>query len=144
MPVATVSVVPIRRDLVSAPPDGWIEIRRMPFGKKLTRQESAIESGMKGSAKAAKSDEAEMFMKMIRRRITEMDFAECIVDHNLTDPNGHKLNLKDPATLDVLDPRVGEEIEKYIDELNNLEGEEEVAANLKTESLPELPSDGTP
>jgi hypothetical protein len=99
---------------------------------------------MKGSAKAAKNDEAEMYMKMIRRRITEMDFEQCIVDHNLTDSTGRKLNLADPATLDILDPRVGEEIEKYIDELNNLENEEEVAANLKTESLPELLSDGTP
>jgi hypothetical protein len=36
MPVATVSVVPVRRELVSAPPDGWVEIRRMPVGKKLT------------------------------------------------------------------------------------------------------------
>jgi hypothetical protein len=45
-------------------------------------------------------------------------FKNCIVDHNITDKNGAKLDFRSEMTLHMLNPAVGMEIERLIDEIN--------------------------
>jgi hypothetical protein len=46
------------------------------------------------------------------------DFANCIMDHNLEDEQGNKLDFSNSLVLDILDPRIAAEIEDEIDKLN--------------------------
>jgi hypothetical protein len=63
-------------------------------------------------------------LETMSRWTRQFEFSNCIVDHNLEDEHGVKLDFTNPMTLSVLDPKVGEEIEQYIEELN-MEGDEE-------------------
>jgi hypothetical protein len=70
-----------------------------------------------------------MIMKLMHRQVQAFDFKHCIVDHNLEDEKGNKLNFQDPNTMDKLDPKVGDEIAQLIDDLNNFEEEEKEPGN---------------
>jgi hypothetical protein len=61
-------------------------------------------------------------MAMASKEITLFEFAHCIVDHNLEDNDGRKLNLSGPD-FDSLNPRVGQEIESLIADMNNFNEE---------------------
>jgi hypothetical protein len=56
---------------------------------------------------------------MLQRAATQIDFQSCIVDHNLEDETGRKLDFRSFSDIDMLDPKIGEEISTLIDELNN-------------------------
>ena len=131
MPRATVSTDTVRHELKSCP-EGYVVLRPMPYGTKLGRSEQAMkmtvknESGPRRRGQAATTDTE---ISMLQRAATLIDFRSCIVEHNLTKagPNGEDvpLNLSDQADFESLDPRIGEEISKLIDELNNWESGDE-------------------
>lgn len=126
MPVATTSGSEVERfDLKTAPPDGFVEIRRMTYGEYLRRRQMG--SNMKLSS-GGKQQGFEGTMQLVNQQVTEYEFAMCVMDHNLTDANDTKLDFKKPATLQYLDPRIGEEISTYIDKVNafDAEGEEDL------------------
>jgi hypothetical protein len=62
-------------------------------------------------------------MDMLQHAATVFDFRACVVDHNLEDEAGQKLNLTNPLHIDMLDPRIGEEIAGFIDKMNNFEAD---------------------
>jgi hypothetical protein len=103
-------------------PDGEVTLRRMTYGQKLTRQEQAVKMTMEMQQGGGRQSARKMDMDMLQHAATLFDFAACVVDHNLEDENGQKLNLTTPRDIDRLDPRVGEEIANRIDEMNNFEG----------------------
>lgn len=107
---------------------GKVTLRRMTYGEKLERIEMATQSVIKAETdrrgRPSANSSAEMDIKMMQRATAEFEFSRLIVDHNLDNDEGIKLDFKNPQTLDFLDPRVGEEISGYIEEMNNL-GEEE-------------------
>lgn len=145
MPVGTVSLTPVRYDLETLPPDGFVELKRMPYGQKLTRAENAMNASMKGSREQMnEAEEVEMMMNLLQRRVAEIEFRECIVDHNITDPDGNKLDFRIPQTLDHLDPRVGEEISTYIDAMNNYQAEATKPGNSEIGSKEQSSSDTDP
>lgn len=124
MPAAVVSMNSTERfELKSLPPDGYVVLRKMTYGQKLTRQQNAMkmqmemQRGRKGNAKAN--------MEMLTLQSTIYDFQNCVVEHNLTDEAGSPLNLNDQFDVSRLDPRVGEEISSYIDDMNNFEPEDD-------------------
>jgi len=128
MPRATVTTDTVRHELKSCPPDGFVILKPMPYGTKLGRSEQAMKMTMKtesGPRRRGQVQSTETEMQMLQRAATLLDFRTCIVDHNLTDENDQKLDLSNPAHFEALDPRVGEEISKLIDELNNWEDLEE-------------------
>jgi hypothetical protein len=86
---------------------------------------------VESKGKGAKSDFAGE-MKLITEESTLFDFVHCILDHNLEDENGNKLNLTNKADIARLDPRIGEEIDTFLGELNNFEEDE---GNLQTASV---------
>jgi hypothetical protein len=120
VPRATVNTGDTEKFALKTCEGGEVTLRRMTYGQKLTRQQNAVkmtmeqERGKRGG---------KMSMDMLQHAATVFDFRACIVDHNLEDDNGQKLNLTNPQHIDMLDPRIGEEIASYIDKMNNFEAD---------------------
>lgn len=134
MPNVTVdSSVFERFDLKTAPPDGFVMLRPLPFGKKLTRRDKALNMRMiqQRQKKGQKqSDEQVIDLETLSNWSTMFDFTYCVGEHNLTDANNKLLDFSTERTIEMvfnsLDPKVGTEIATYIDQLN--EDEDELSA----------------
>lgn len=120
MPKAVVNFSETEKFPLKTLPEGYVVLRRLSYGQKLERQSMATRLSMTGQGKTA-----QMNMDMMQQEVTAFEFKHCITDHNLEDENGQKLDLKNKVNIFRLDPRVGEEIETYIDRLNNFEESEE-------------------
>lgn len=127
MPVVTVDPSDfVRRDLKSAP-DGFVMLRPLPYGMKLTRRDKATRMMMKAEAPKGGRGAAEkstIELETYSEWATLFDFAYCIGEHNLENSDGSLLDFTKPLTLKFLNPKVGSELEKYINELNEDEDEE--------------------
>jgi hypothetical protein len=105
---------------------GFVVLRRLSYGEKLHRRamvsKMAVEEGQKKGSMRGE-------MQLINELATQYDFRNCIVDHNLEDegPDGELRKLRFDVADDLrkLDPRVGEEIDKLISDMNNFELEED-------------------
>jgi len=106
---------------------GFVELRRLTFGEKLSKDAEAMKMRF-GMNKASQGDiDAEV--SLISEFVTYLEFAKCIISHNLTTPVNPKepkgeqrpLNFKNQADVQCLDPRVGDEISKLIGEMNDFE-----------------------
>jgi hypothetical protein len=60
----------------------------------------------------------------IQTEVTLFEFQKCVVDHNLTDATDRKLILSKREDFMSLHPKVGAEIQKCIDDLNQFEKED--------------------
>jgi len=138
MPKATVEdIEPKRFDLKTCPPDGYVIIRMMSWGEKLSRQERATTQSMKGTPGTQQKNEIEIAVAMAQRATAEYEFAHLIIEHNLEDKNGVKLQFGRPGELDKLHPKIGDEISGYIGEMNNFEdGQGGQQGNSLTDSTP--------
>lgn len=127
MPRATVSAEEIRKDLKSLP-GGWVLLKRMSYGQKLERTQLAtdMEIEMQRGSKTQRAS-----VEIMQHAVAMFEFKHCLVDHNLfeDDEETIKLDLTTKNGLSKLDPKVGDEIGKYIDELNNFEEEDEELGN---------------
>lgn len=135
MPRATVNLEPGDKQYLKTCPEGWVQLRRLSYGQKLQRQEHVgkLMIEMKGRKQGTRGE-----MQMMQAAATLYDYRCCIVDHNLETETGEKLNLGNQVDLNSLDPRIGEEISKLIDDLNNFEDEEEgELGNSSTASGPQ-------
>jgi hypothetical protein len=126
MPRATVNIDETEtKTLKSAPPDGFVVLRRMTYGESVQRRamlKMSIETG-----KSRKDFKGEM--AFASEEIQRFEFAHCIVDHNLEKEDGSKLNLSLPVDFASLDPRIGQEIEELINGMNNFEDNEDDLGN---------------
>jgi len=124
MPKATVGNSEKTFELKSLP-EGKITLKRMTYGQKLERIELATQQVIKTETdkrgRPTQGQATEMDIKMLQRKVADYEFAHCIVSHNLTGDNDEPLNFSNPATLDFLDPRIGDEISQYIQDMNNFE-----------------------
>jgi hypothetical protein len=114
---ATVSNLSEHFELKSLP-GGWVELKRMSYGQKLTRAQDTTKMSI--LMKRGQKD-AEGALQTMQMNAATIDFRNCVTDHNLEDPNGNKLDFKNPMHVTTLDPRVGEEIATLIDKMNNFE-----------------------
>jgi len=124
MPRATVDLAQVIRKELKSVPGGYVDLRKLSYGQTLQRQ-SLVTMRMIRDAETKASDMVKSEINMANLEVTQFDFQHCIVDHNLEDENQRKLNLSSPHHLQALDPRVGQEIDKYIQELNNFDDESE-------------------
>lgn len=132
MPVATINTEEYtKHDLKSAPPDGFVYLRPLPYSMIVVRRDKAMR--MRMVQERAKRNQPAPTSQVIDLEqqsdwTTEFDFTYCIGDHNLTDVNGNKLEFNDPRQLRLvlksLDPKIGLEIEQAIDRLNQEEDDE--------------------
>jgi hypothetical protein len=119
MPVASArQEVTVRKELKSLP-QGYVVLRRMPYGKWLERR--ALTKLTINSQKGSKDFKGEL--ALLDKRVTEMEFSQCIVEHNLEISDGVPFDFKVPGSLENLDTRVGEEIGTYINEMHDFESE---------------------
>jgi len=119
MPKAYTTKDTVREELKSCP-EGFVVLKRMTYGDKLERQELVK---MAISLSAGKDAMGEM--AMANKKATYLEFAGCIVEHNLEkDDAGTPFNFKNSADVDALDPRVGEEINTLISEMNNFDSDD--------------------
>jgi hypothetical protein len=122
MPQATVNFQATERHELKSLPEGFVELRRMSYGEKLFRQQMAMEMAMREGAKGQADD---MVLKMTQTRVIEFEFANCIIDHNLTDEADQKLDFKKAKSVHSLHPQIGDEISELIDKMNTFEETEE-------------------
>jgi len=131
MPRATVDTATTeRKDLETLPPSngeegGWVELRRMSYGEFLKRRDMVSKMSFDGQGKDTKAT-----MEMAQEVVTKYEFQTCIVDHNLEDHNGKPVDFRSSKAFATLDPRIGEEIATYIDEMNKWDKEEDEDAPL--------------
>jgi hypothetical protein len=123
MPRATVNIEDTKRvELKTAPPDGYVVLRRMSYGQIIQRREMATQMRVtSGSSNGKRGGGFEGEMNMINERVQRYEFQKCIIDHNLEDEKGRKLNFENPSDFTILDPRVGQEIEHHISQMNNFD-----------------------
>lgn len=157
MPVATVSTAATRYELISLPADpskegsagegGFIMARPLPYGMKLDRRdkgtkmsmEQEIQKTRKKRAQNSEPDIQKIELETLSSWMVAHDFAYCITEHNLTDVRGNKLDFSNPMGVKALDPRVGSEIERILNELNDDDEDEATMEDFTT-----LPSSSSP
>ncbi len=127
MPRATVSTETVRKELRSLP-GGFVELRQLSWAEMMKRRDIASRMYADVSTKqgAATQETIRQYMEVVNVAIMEFEFKNCVVDHNLEDDNGNLLDFSNPMALSILNPKVGSEIDRYIEELNQ-EDEQSVA-----------------
>lgn len=130
MPVATVDPTHYEREELKTLEGAFIMVRPLPYGMKLKRRDKATKMYMeaptgKGKNKSQADEEVGRFeLETLNEWATLYDFKYCIGEHNLTDINDVQLDLGSPMTLQILDPRVGSEIERIVSSFNEDDDEE--------------------
>lgn len=122
MPIAVVSEEPEHFDLKSLP-GGYVKIRRMTYGEKLTSRK--FTGKMEVTAQRGSKDIKSM-LDVFNEQSDLYGFAKCVVEHNLTDVDDRPLNFASSDDVKKLSNRIAEEIGSYIDKVNNFEDDEEV------------------
>ncbi len=117
MPNATVNLEDVEKFPLKSLEGGEVTIRRLSYGAWLKRQEMAMQMKIHGMDK--KNPDTEI--QSMQKQVAQFEFSHCIVDHNLEDAAGNKLDFSKPHTLDILSPKVGNEIGRYIAELHEFE-----------------------
>lgn len=118
MPKATISTETFRKELKSCP-GGFVELRQLSWAEMMKRRD--IASRMYADVKTSGNTVQEtirQYMEVVNVAIMEFEFKNCIVDHNLEDDNGNLLDFSNPMSLSILNPKIGSEIDRYIEELN--------------------------
>lgn len=131
MPRATINTDSQRYELKSLP-EGFVVLKRMSYGQWLHRQELAMKLQIDGGKKG---DGMKGEMVMANKAVTVFELSQCIVDHNLEHDNGEKLDFRQPQTLDILDPRIGNEISGYIMELHEFDSGNSQSGSLTSSAV---------
>ena len=146
MPRAVVQRETVKRELKSVE-GGWVELIQLPYYEMLQRRDNAMKMSMELNPNLGEDDIRRLDLGFANEWTTQFDFANCIADHNLTDDQDHKLDFKNALVFQILDPRVGLEIEKLITELNQEESRKQVdftpAVSSSSTDSPETPKDDT-
>jgi hypothetical protein len=124
MAVAVVTQQTEKCELKSAPPDGYVVIRRMNYGESLQRKDMMASIAMSMDSKKG-SSETKMQMDLLQEKTSLWEFSKLIVDHNLTDDKERKLDFSNPAHVRAIVGRIGDEIQMHIDRINSFEDTEE-------------------
>jgi len=124
MPRATIIQATERHSLTTLPAQGdeeggFVVLRRLTFGEKLSKDAEAMK--MRFGMNAATQGNVDAEVSLISEFVTYLEFAKCIVDHNLTGDKDQPLNFKNRADVQGLDPRVGDEISTIIGTMNDFE-----------------------
>lgn len=122
MPVGTITnntsdKIPVN----SAPPDGYVVVRRMTYGEELQRSAMVTSLTIGGNSKDMGGQ-----MDLRTDKVALWDFAHLVVEHNFTDENGVPLNFKNERDVQRLDVVIGKEIGQIIDDFNTIQNTDEV------------------
>ncbi len=128
---------PKRYDLKTAPPDGYVELRRLPYDEILKRREMATTLSMEQSPGARRNSRqdrkspqddtpSKIAIELVQLATREFEFANCIVDHNLT-IDSVKVDFSRPKmAFKAVSPEILQEIELILSDLNMETDEDEL------------------
>ena len=116
MPRATVDSKAEHKFDLQSLEGAYIILRKLSYGEMMQRQSLASDVAIKEEKR-----KAEMTIQMMQERVTEYEYTRSIVDHNLEDETGNKLDFNKPGTAARLDPQVGAEVSQLIDSLNQFD-----------------------
>lgn len=148
MPKATVDPGTHHYDLKTCP-GGYVELRTLSFHEMEMRkdiagrmyQEEKVSRARQGKRTNINDDEEVMraYFESMNVKVTEFEFRACVIDHNLyvDDAETQKIDFTKPMHTWKLDPKIGEEIGKYIAELTQMD-EDDIGP------LPIAPSSSSP
>ncbi len=126
MAVGVVTQQTERFELKSCKPDGFVVIRRMNYGESLKRKDMMASIAMSmDTTKGKGNSETKMQMDLLQEKTSLWEFANLIVDHNITDEQERKLDFRRPEHVRALVGQIGDEIQMYIDQMNSFEDTEE-------------------
>jgi hypothetical protein len=111
MPKATYEAETEKFDLTSLS-GAFVELRKFNYGERLRRRDL----GMK--FRGGQGREVDVSTDTVK--VTVFDFKSAIVDHNLEDGDGKKLDLTKEENILRLDPDVAQEIDDHIAAMNNI------------------------
>lgn len=129
MPQAEVSTDTQRYDLKSAPPDGFIVVKKFSYGEKLKIRSLTARIHIAAREMAQRREESrktgkddigfeEIEMSFDMEVVKAFEFKRGIVEHNLTKKDGTPFNFSNRADFLRLDEKIGEEIEEHIEDFN--------------------------
>lgn len=121
MPKATADIEEIIHKDLKTLTGGFVKFRRMTYGQIVQRR--AMSKMQMTTTKGQRSFAGELAMS--NKDITLFEFQHCIVEHNLEDATGRPLNFHSEKDFDSLDPRIGQEIESVIQDMNEFDINEE-------------------
>jgi hypothetical protein len=133
MPVAIRSSDTEKFDLTTLP-GAFVELRKMSYGQILERR--ALTKLTFSSQGKGRNSSVAGEIAMADRTVNLFEYRNCVVSHNLERVEGQLLDLTNPNDVQSLDPRVGQEIEKLIEDMNNFDGDDDME-NSKGESTPQ-------
>jgi hypothetical protein len=128
MPRATISATETHRYDLKTCPGGFVELRALTYQEMLHRQDGSSKMFMDARRRTSKRNDQgveRVAVDIMQQWTREYEFSHCVVDHNLEDDTGNKLDFKNKHTFEVLNPKIGEEIETLIDDLNQIGDEED-------------------
>jgi hypothetical protein len=133
MPRATISTETFRRELKTCP-GGFVELRQLSWAEMMKRRDIASRMYADVSTKTgpASQETIRQYMEVVNVAIMEFEFKNCIVDHNLENDDGVLLDFSNAMSLQILNPKIGSEIDRYIEELN----QEDESSVVPLEKLP--------
>lgn len=128
MPVGTIDTSASERKELKSLPGAYIRVRPLPYGMKLERRDKATRMFMESEGAPAKGKRgnnnsadqtSRLELEMLNKWSAFYDFQYCIVEHNITDVKERVLNFTKRMDFESLSPKVGSEIERILDEINN-------------------------
>jgi hypothetical protein len=133
MPKATVDPELHHRDLRTCP-GGYLKLRTLSFHEMEMRKDIAgriyQEQSAADAKRGKKPDEETLraYFESMNVKVTEFEFRNCIVEHNLyvDDAETQLIDFQRPMMTWKLDPKIGEEIVRYITDLTQID-EDDVA-----------------
>ena len=144
MPLAVVTDMGGKRYDLTSCPGAYVVLRQMTYGEWQRRSDLVSRISIEtADQKTSRSRNAMRdFIQRIDTQSMEValfEFKTCVVEHNLEDESGRTLQLGNRMDLERLDPRIGREIGKFIDELNSWdEADEENFTQTPSESPQQL------
>lgn len=112
MPKATASIETTKFDLESCP-GGWVELRRLTYGEMLKRRDMSTKFTGVGD-----KNKTDVDVSLDQTSVVAYEFRNAIIEHNLEDEEGNKLNFSNATDISRMDPRIAGEIEDHINEMN--------------------------
>lgn len=125
MAIAVVQTTNEKCELKSCPPDGYVVIRRMNYGESLKRKDMMASIAMSMDTSKKGASETKMQMDLLQEKTSLWEFANLIMEHNLTDEHEKPLDFKRPDHVRMIRGQVGDEIQMHIDRLNSFEETED-------------------
>ncbi len=130
MPEVGFDRTPVRKELATVE-GGYVELRRLPYDEILKRREMATRLSMEQTsggrrARLDREDASKIGIELAQVATREYEFKNCIVDHNLT-VDGAQVDFSKPQlAFKMVHPKVLQEIELLLAELNEETDEDEL------------------